>query len=61
MESLGSLWDGHALDIPEIKARWEETVQQWTGAVAVGGTGCLYVYPKLATVQALQVTLPEVS
>ena len=48
------------LEYPELKARWEEIVQQWLGAIAVGGTGRLYIFTKVATGTVVQVTLPEV-
>ena len=58
--SLAALWGGHALSFPELKARWDETAGRWSGAVAVGGTGCIHVFEKMAAVQPLEVTLPEV-
>ncbi|KAI0735080.1 WD40 repeat-like protein [Earliella scabrosa] len=57
--SLAALWGGHALSFPELKARWDETAGRWSGAVAVGGTGCIHVFEKMAAVQPLEVTLPE--
>ncbi|KAI0756903.1 WD40 repeat-like protein [Daedaleopsis nitida] len=59
-QSLNTLWGGHSLHDPENRARWVEAVQRWMGAIAVGCTGCVIIYPKLATVRPIRVRLPEI-
>ena len=57
-DSLSSLWGG-VQDL-ELISSWKNAVKPWVGAIAVGATGCLCIYPKLATEKPLPVPLAEV-
>ena len=54
------LWDGDATD-ENIQTQWKETVDQYKGSVAVGSTGIMYLFPKLATAKPLCIRLYDVS
>ncbi|KAI0651941.1 WD40-repeat-containing domain protein [Trametes meyenii] len=58
-ESLDILWDGHAAHQPELISSWKITAKKWMGAIAVGGKGRLFVFPKLATGRPFSVALTE--
>ncbi|KAI0825045.1 WD40-repeat-containing domain protein [Trametes gibbosa] len=57
--SLDSLWGGNAVHNPRLATRWSEVVKKWTGAIAVGATGRLLIFPKLATAKSFAVSLSE--
>lgn len=54
------LWDGHVIDENAV-AQWQKTVDQYAGSVAVGSTGMMYLFPKLATAKPLCIRLYDVS
>ncbi|KAK7694742.1 hypothetical protein QCA50_001930 [Cerrena zonata] len=47
--SLQTLWGGSLYDQPDKVEQWNATVQKWTGAIAAGSVGRLFLFPKLAT------------
>ncbi|EPT03858.1 hypothetical protein FOMPIDRAFT_1157736 [Fomitopsis schrenkii] len=54
--SLDVLWDGSVTD-EKILVEWKKTVDQYAGSVAVGSTGAMYLFPKLATAKPLCIPL----
>ncbi|KAI0375088.1 WD40 repeat-like protein [Pilatotrama ljubarskyi] len=58
-DSFDTLWDGHAAQEPQLVSQWRNVSKKWVGAIAVGGTGQLFVFPKLASVKPFSVTLSE--
>ncbi|KAG6336101.1 hypothetical protein ID866_2998 [Astraeus odoratus] len=42
--SLGSLWSG-AMDQPDIREGWASMVDAFSGAIAIGGTDMVAIYP----------------
>ncbi|KAI0655167.1 WD40 repeat-like protein [Cubamyces menziesii] len=55
--SLTILWDGHAAQVPSLVSQWEAVAKKWMGAIAVGATGRLLIFPKLAGAKAIEVSL----
>ncbi|KAI0778274.1 WD40 repeat-like protein [Trametes elegans] len=60
LDSLETLWDGHAAQNAQLSGEWTEVVKQWVGAIAVGCKGRLIVLPKLATANQIVIRLSEV-
>lgn len=44
-----------------LESEWQAVTKEWIGTIAVGGTGCLFIFPKLATGKSTVVNLSEVS
>lgn len=44
-----------------LESEWQAVTKEWMGATAVGGTGRLFIFPKLATGKPTVVNLSEVS
>ncbi|KAI0335183.1 hypothetical protein GY45DRAFT_1240601 [Cubamyces sp. BRFM 1775] len=55
------LWDGQAAQVPNLLSQWEAVAKKWTGAIAVGATGRLLIFPKLATAIPIEVSLSSES
>ncbi|TFK94458.1 WD40 repeat-like protein [Polyporus arcularius HHB13444] len=58
-QSLASLWDGYASSDPDLSSKWDLMVQQWMGAIAVGGNGSFYIFTKLGSAKPIHVPLPD--
>ncbi|KAI0361519.1 WD40 repeat-like protein [Trametes cingulata] len=58
-DSLNTLWGGQAAQEPQLVSQWNKVAKKWMGAIAVGGTGRLLVFPKLAGVKPFSVALAE--
>ena len=45
----------------DLVSGWRDVAKEWMGAIAVGGTGCLYIFPKLATGKSTVLSVSDVS
>ncbi|KAM5531688.1 hypothetical protein V8D89_014608 [Ganoderma adspersum] len=57
-QSSNVLWDGH-MRHRSLESEWQAVTKEWMGAIAVGGTGRLFIFPKLATGKPTVVNLSE--
>jgi len=57
---MSTLWDGNVTK-QETLLEWKETVRTYTGAVAVGSKGRLYVFPRLGAARPLCIKLQDES
>ncbi|KAI0082300.1 WD40 repeat-like protein [Panus rudis PR-1116 ss-1] len=57
MTSLHTLWNGQFIDDPQSREMWQATVDEWSGTIAVGGTGRVFIFPKLASMKPTMIKL----
>ena len=60
MQSSNVLWDGN-MQLGGLESKWRDVAEKWMGAIAVGGTGRLCIFPKLATGRPTVVNISDVS
>lgn len=58
--SLQTLWDGSLQNDPEWVERWFATIEEWTGTIAAGSLGQLFLFPKLASTTPTIIKLLDV-